>query len=895
MTIRERVPGSVCRLVAALCCLLMFVTALGSGASAAVPKTKPGLEILGMLEEPADSVPKWIVGTDEAKQRLYYIWRLGNRFYLREYDLRPDVPRFLREVLIGDYSELSLESASPYNLLIDQKRDRMLILAYTHGGSLVRIVDLNKLDVIGNWDLSTVAPGFLGMGMNYSEKDGRIYVVGNMMGHGSVDIDTNVFATKAATPTAVLALDADSSPTSQPKLSWARILPECQQVLNTRNVGALIARGSSQDALYFACARPEPWPGESGLVRIWIDPKADMTQAQEFKVDFFPVSGSYSNVNQDVGLLGTAVFDQATNRFFMHSVAVATPGTWVFDGDLSAWVGFIAAPDYHAQYIGLDPSTGHFYSGASQNLTEATKDDTSGYALVSDARGTPVPQGDIYGDMSFSSFVVVDPATHRLFVKAFPVHLGLKGKESRFVVLRDNTPETQPIRPPDYDALTADIPEGPETTTTYSGSINGYGARAILVGGYGGALSVAGDDVRIGELRPGDRGITTARVPSLDLRSVGASGTAQAYLPDSNTAAELQDGAGQQWPWGPATCLDGSGDGATMEQSQSGGEARVTCDLAKETVRATASSKAISAGDFAIGSSYFDSIVQRDPKKGIVAKAFAFAENLMITIPAGSLSIDRIEATAETVAHGRPKTNGAEWQRVLSGIEVRDGAGKVVQRVGECSSTAKQDDCAPVIQQINDLLKTRLHIDLPKPEKVITPKGAFAGVQQTDRDFYQNRTMNNQGATFAGESASRALPALQVTLLNDTRQKSRLVVQLAALQTGSIYTISPAPEFPTSPPIDVDAPVDVAKPSTGGGVSAAPDLSTGGDLSGADVPADAQPIPVATAAFERMTAFLPRTPQEAILFVGFWGLFGGAGWTVYRRRSLLSILNGVGR
>jgi hypothetical protein len=41
-------------------------------------------------------------------------------------------------------------------------------------------------------------------------------------------------------------------------------------------------------------------------------------------------------------------------------------------------------------------------------------------------------------------------------------------------------------------------------------------------------------------------------------------------------------------------------------------------------------------------------------------------------------------------------------------------------------------------------------------------------------------------------------------------------------------------------------------------------------------------------------AFLRRGPAEALLFAGFWMLFGGAGVGLYRRQALLRILRGVG-
>ncbi|MGH2755661.1 MAG: hypothetical protein ACRDLB_14700, partial [Actinomycetota bacterium] len=416
------------------------------------------------------------------------------------------------------------------------------------------------------WDLSAGAPGFFAEGINYSARDDRIYLVGNFYGeaHGKFAADY-----LPANLVGVVALDLPDKRDGTPSVAWIKPVAECQTLLSTSAVGSLIARSSFQTALYFACVRPDPFLGQSGLVRLWIDPKADQAASQDFRIDFFPISGSYTV--QPQGVVGAAAFDQTSDRFFMQSVSPTTPGTWVFDGRLSAWVGFIAAPDSSNRFLGLDQGSGRFYMASSDGTGG---DGEEGYLLVVDGRATPIPQGKIYPGLGSFGFITVDPATSRLFVEMELGKLGL-GEESEhgLVVLQDNTPRPDRPRPVDYDALTSELPEGPKTVTSFSAGVNGFGARTVLVGGYAGLLSAAGSGA--GPLRAGDRGITASRLPSVDLRDVGASASAHAFVPDANTEAELSENGDVELPWKPVSCLDGAGETISNEDNQDFGYSKV--------------------------------------------------------------------------------------------------------------------------------------------------------------------------------------------------------------------------------------------------------------------------------------------------------------------------------
>ena len=888
-----------------LCALLLMSFLIGSlslpASAAGGGSRKGGVDVVGRLPEPAEMQPTHItnlIDVDEKRHRLLYLWRAAE-IKLREYDTSTGIPRLLREESLGDPSEFQLDFSSPYTIAVDRARKLAYFKAISTTGTLIRVVDLKRFKVVGTWDLTSAAPGFFADGITFSRADGRLYLVGAFYGEAHVQLAMdNAPVAKAS---GVVAIDPPKKVDGTPALAWLKVIPECQMPLNTKTVGSLIARSSSRPHLYFACVRPDPFLGQSGLVRLTIDPKGDQDAAQGFQTDFFPISGSYSVTSY--GVVGAAVFDPVSERFFINSVSATTPGTWVFDGKLSAWIGFIAAPDRNNHFLGLDTATGRFYMASRDG--DGGKD--GGYLLVVDGRATPIPQGTLYPGLGTFGFITPDPASGRLYAQMELSKFGFGKKgEKGFVVLEDDTPLPERPERIDYDSLTSDLPEGPKTTTSYSAGVNGFGTRAVLVGGYGGIVSVSGVPVLNGQVRSGDRGVTFARLPSVDLRSVGASASAHAMVPDANTQAEFEQvGQGQEWPWRAVSCLDGNGSAVKDEDAQHAGYARVECDLAKGSVAATSTFGKVDSAGVTVAGSAINATAHRDAKKGTVTEVVAQAEGIEIPTPQGTLSIARVYSSSSTVAHGHRGTAKSEWFRVISGVEVRDAEGEVVQTIGGCDSREKENPCEDLEAQLNALAPTRLRVNLPKPSQEQTPRGAFAGVQQNDRDYYNSRTVNNQGAVFENEEGSRPVPALELNLFNDGQEKSRLILQLAAIQANSIYTISPeAPPGPVEPPVELPTTTDSAPDTTSGGSF---DGGTAGDISvsdippskdvpAEDVPAPTDAVPVATTqAVDGVLAFLRRTPQEALLVALVWLTFAGAGWAIFRRHQLLKVLGGTSR
>jgi hypothetical protein len=875
------------------CAALVALLTLGPLATpvpAAAEPAKGPLVRLGLLPQPPKETVKQgqIVQVDSARDKLYYTYLNdidGLSTWLVEYDLRTPIPSFVRSGRVAGPSEIP--TSSPYTTALDAKRDRILFMRPNQAGeNSILVVDTERFETEATWSLTQALPGFLPLGMTYSAADDRVYVVGEMT--QSIVVGNAGTGRKLVGPgTSIVALDGDTG-----AFAWATPLPECQQALYSLGLGALVARSKSRPALHVACTTGgtgggDAFPGQAGLIRVTVDPKAAPQDALTFPREFFPISGSYFSGSYP----GIAAFDPGTDRFFMQSLARTTPGAWVFDGRLSAWVGFATAPNSSNYWSGINPGTGKFYMGS------PSAGEREGYLLVADGRATPIPQG-FQAKVGVSGFIATDPGSNRLFVPSLsedrPGYFDL-------IVLRDETPKSDPLRPPDYDALTSDVEETADTVTNFSGGANGFGARAVLVGGYRGALNFAGDVISVSQLRGGDRGLTAARVPSVDLRPIGASATAQALVEDSSTEAELKEGAEAEWPWTPASCLDGNGE-AIEASGEGSGAATVRCDLAKSTVTAYAAFDAVSGEGFRVGRSTFAAESHRDAKLGVVTTTTATAHGIELAPPgAGSVTIADVVATATTSAHGRPGTAKAKWERTLSGVVVRDAEGAVTQRAGECTSTSKEDQCASLQKQINDALGTKMRVDLFEPDVVRTPKGAFAGVQQTDGQFFNARTVNGQGTSFTGEGGSRAAPAFQLTVFNDSVERSRLILQLAAIQTNSIYTIAPKAEYETTVPVPVErdpqvqtAPPPPAAPAPATGtatteIAAADDT---GDVVAAPPSDVAAPVALPVEDIPGALAFFARGPVEGLMVAAIWILFGCAGGAVFKRRALLEIVKG---
>jgi hypothetical protein len=828
---RPREAGSRHRAAVALAAVLLSTVGLWwvPGRPVAA-ESEGGLRLLGPLPEPPEATlelsPLFV---DREHRALYASWQ-GLRGDVRvvglaEYDLKPAVPALRRALELGPALAPSGQylRISPYQSTLDSRRRRLLALDVYNAtaGTNVRRVDLVRFRIEETWRLDRELPGFVAIGITYAPQDDRVYLLGVMLGHVSVQDLFTLALPPPLLPTLVVALDAASG-----HVVWVRSpLPDCWQPVYNFVRGGFVGRSATRDALYFFC-----YPGQiesdslfgvgpdvqysapTGLARLSIAPRAGQREALSFPLEFFPVSGSYRFAG-DTAVIG---MDHPTDRVFVQSLSRTTPGAWVFDGEISAWVGLIAAPANNDTLLAVNERNGHYYMGGPANDFLRLP----AFLIVSNARLTPPPQGQLF---SFPvEEVFADPTAGRLFL-----WLRDANGELHWWVFEDRTPDPVPPETVDYDARTTDVPEGPGTVVASSGSLSGFGSHVFLAGGLGGATSAVSLDpvfsstydprpalqalqarVPIPALKPGDRGLYFGRVARVDLRESGSSASAQAAAPDSLTDADLQNlrntSLGQvvadtpaegaagafapaeqalrralepvAWPYPAATCLDGGGTPLGDAKRGLGGDAQVRCDLARARSVASASFGPFRLGPLTVAASSTTATSRKDPTLGAVTEIVSEARGVEAMLPGlGGFSIGRVRAVARSQAHGRPGTARATYERRIQDVRVLDASGREVFACASC----RPEQVADVI---NGRLGAKLRVDVPPAEVLATPRGAFAGVRKTYRDYWGGLVQNNDD--------SYDLPALQVTLNNDTASKSRLVVQLAGVQASSIYGIS---------------------------------------------------------------------------------------------------------
>jgi len=844
--------------------------------------------MLGWLpaDESVVTSPK-VVMTDWVNRRLY-VQHAGR---LTEFDLSGSFPEPLRSVAF----HLESGQIGPYTAVVDSDLRLAWILDHDLNGeetgchqcALIRLFDLETMKFRPQvWNLGLMVPSLFALGIARVAKDHRLYVAGNLGSPYIKPVSTNL-VTPPVMPSILLSLD-DANPGAQPV--WKRPMTrECLFPMASSGVGVGLFPVKNGRAVFLACIRPELQggaairsPGQSALLRIWVDPDADDVEALGFPVETYPVSGSYMSGQ---GLNGLAVFDPGAERMFVLSQSASTPGAAVFDGRLSAWVGFIPAQSEYASALGVDAVSGHVLMRADfENV------------VLADGRTTPVSQGKLISLRTLGAGpIAFDPVTHFAYVVARN-----PAGRMRVAVFADRSAVTVPPPPPCWDCLTVDVPESAATTSGWAGAVGGFGARASLVGGWGGASepvrrpmdnnSIVRPIVAGAGVSPGDRSLTAANVPRLDVRNVSVGAAAQAVAPDPLTENEWRSrrntivdtagaagGAGGQavaaaeWPWPAKSCLDGGG---TPTEPSPGGEepggaaSSVRCDLEKMYGSASASVGRSAIDGLLVGSSEFSSSARRDAERGMLAEASTTARGIHITAPGGAeLSIGRVTATATVAAYGRPGTARASWTRVLEDVVLRDGAG------AEKFRCPKECSLESLAKAVNDNASLKMRIILPTADIQATRGGAFASVAKSEADYVDRLTMENE--------SSEAVPGLEVMVFNDYAEKSRLHVQLAAVHLSSIYWVRPrtAGGIQPSPAPTPSGPTPI--------LGRIPSV-LGEHFERTDEVFDG-PLPYRVL---RTALLLVRSPKQAFLVSLVFALFGAAGASVWRRRELVRLLSG---
>jgi hypothetical protein len=837
-----------------------------------------GLRDVGRLDEPPLSQrngPGAILYVDVPGRVMYYNWLAKNgQIHLRAYSLRFEKPAFLWDIVLPG---VLADNWSPYLAGFDARRHILSLLLDTDqvGDRAIFRVDTQRRRVAGTWPLSQTVPGFSPTGMTYSSADDHYYLIGYFSGAYEAAALVGQNAPTSGLSGVVALAGADGQPL------WSRPVAECQKVLWTYSAGSLIARAQGAPLLSFACVSGgigtnTTYPGQAGLIRMRIDPKAaDSVAAAQFPVDFFAVSGLYFTN----GYTGMAAYDPASDRFFLQSLSLSTPGDWVFDGRLDAWVGFIPAASSADYFLGYNEGLGRLYLGGDGGLQGGKP--VPGL-VVANGRETPVQAGREFSVIPYG-FIVTDAGSDRIFV---PV--GNNGLTRHYEVIADETPAAAASTAVEYDSATTNSPDLAGAFTYHVGNAAGYGAQIVQVGGTGGATS--GPGVPIDGVPPGTRAIMSARLGNLDLRPAGASASTQAQLADLNTTAQYDTSPAGPWPYPTVSCLDSGGGAKPQTSTVNGSTATTDCSLAGNIVNAAASTGEISAGPAAVARATYKTTAQRTRAGGTVVITRATAAGIKLELPGGLvLTIGETVSTGTSAAHGRPGTTRAAWTRTVDGVTLVDQTGAKLLSSPGCASSAVavgggraqvSDTCRALSDQLNPLLQTRARVRFPMPELTASPRGAYAAVQMADGDYFEQRTMNDLGVVYRGDSTGlRPIPAVMTEIYNDSTERSRTVTALAATQASSIFTVTPPPpaggaDFGgNSPPPPV-----TTGPAVGG--------STGPGGNGGSVSPPVAPI----LAEQPGWLFFHRGLRDSLLLVSLAALMLAGATTAKRRRQLVQVL-----
>lgn len=629
---------------------------------------------------------------------------------------------------------------------------------------------------------------------------------------------------------------------------WSVRIPECQRTVHDRKgyrTPSAFGYVPEQNALYFACANSSvqntygaPLPRGAARLVLSGDPSKGPTQAPVAKLEVFPKDGNFGG--------SLSVFDPVSRRLAM----IAQPGAgiplasvYVFDALTNSYVGSIAAGIFSLSAIGLDPVAGRLYgNGGDVGL------------IAADIRPSPTTQGRTFPEFGAdptkppdSSIIATDSATSRVFLRY--------GNVEETVIAEDHIPRYIPQPPPDLDANTVNVDEGPgRTAATYAAAAQGYGVRARQIGGQY-ALQVnftpysqpsigipGAGSVPVFPLGAGTREFDGAYLNHLAVTNEEAGGSAvSADRDEANSGAdmgkhptwpanpgfprwqdkpEFPDGSPDPfeplapWPYHDAKCLDLGSDDATETQAsgfpgdRSAAEAK--CDLSQRTASAQATLDPITFNDdMFVGTTSLTSTAEIDPVEGAVTTVTSSAKNVNVM---GLLKIGEVTATAVTKAKGRSKTTSVKYDRVVKDVVMEvDGETRSF-----CTSRCPLDQLA---REVNANFGGRVIIRFPEPMRRATPGGFAAWVQRDPMEAVQETLVNEQ-------SPDRLdAPAMVILVSQDGYRPARTVLEFAAVAADSRYGISLIEEGSDDGGVDLDIAADNGLLGEGG---SGPLLGVGG-------------------------------------------------------------------
>jgi hypothetical protein len=246
--------------------------------------------------------------------------------------------------------------------------------------------------------------------------------------------------------------------------------------------------------------------------------------------------------------------DPASERLLVRVLASIQGGEqiWVYDGIRGSFVGVLGiSAGKRDAAAGLDEVNGRLYMIA-PDLEVPGRAPEDGGLFYADIRRTPVPQAGLRtefprsvqtGGGNANSVIAVDtrgPDGGRHLFHRNPDLARLDG-------FRDTVPVSKDPLPPAYADRTVDVPEeNGVTSSTFTGTARGYGARTILVGGAEAAVRNPQQDFSTniaGELGPcgaTDRDVVLGSAGPAEVTENGSDTSAAARVLDDASEADRQ-------------------------------------------------------------------------------------------------------------------------------------------------------------------------------------------------------------------------------------------------------------------------------------------------------------------------------------------------------------------
>jgi hypothetical protein len=637
----------------------------------------------------------------------------------------------------------------------------------------------------------------------------------------------------------LVALDPTKLASADPSAAvlWSYSIPSCASLpgTTTSDTQDFLGVTPAGDAAYFACRGRSAKNGAAAEVpagAVVIDfgqPHPSASAAPDaFRTSYYP-----QGAGADFSISGG---DETRGLVFLTSVASINK-QYVFNVAHRAWTGsvpFPSAGDPNLWGTAVDASTGRDYVVYGRDFVVAVQDDQ-----------LPVPQGTklALGDLIPASVrAIVEPRTHTLLmVGTFKRRDGSQYARSNAIAMfRDVRPVPPPAEPDDPDALTHDAPITPQTPVSYGAFASGYGAKAIFVGGARattlGKLNGLGPGYFLGEIcahSPDPRGCFASPNPSDGSRTIGlgvvdgvevsnaaTKASAASAEMDGGTEADLaaaghfrptDDVWNKFGPGGPAPETPGAGNAVTAAHERlapaecadlngsnppgvSSNGAQAVCHGGGEQ-QASAGAVGPGAGPdspLQIGYAAASTAVGRINEIPVTV-AKAEAQGIRLAIPEGpTIDIGRVTTTATTAAAGRTGSAKSSFVRQISNVTVRDPSGEVVFGCGFSGASAEgAAECDP--RALTDAVSAHspspvlFRTPLPdtSPSVAASPGGAQAYVIKDPYSYWNDY--------FTNADPSYDIPGLQIILVGDQTQPSRLVLNLAGVHAESRQTIGAEP------------------------------------------------------------------------------------------------------